>query len=172
MKGLVICVSMLVLLSFMSSGNSFAQPMQKFQKKTFKENLMEKLNLTDQQKDKISQLRTAHQKEMIDLKAELEKKMVDMRELKNKSDLKRADLISSVESVNATKNKIAIAMANHRMDMYELLTPDQKKMWQEHQPMRDHMKMKFKERRFGQGGIGNGDFGPPPFDDDDSEVED
>src|SRR4030066_2239009 len=112
MKSLITSFSIVLLLSFIISGDGFAQPKQKFQKRFFKENMIEKLNLNEEQENKISELRAAHQKGMIDLKAELEKKMIDMRELNEQTDLKRAELISTVESINSIKNKIAIAMAN------------------------------------------------------------
>ncbi|OGU72158.1 MAG: hypothetical protein A2V93_08670 [Ignavibacteria bacterium RBG_16_34_14] len=172
MKSLITSFSIVLLLSFIISGDGFAQPKQKFQKRFFKENMIEKLNLNEEQENKISELRAAHQKGMIDLKAELEKKMIDMRELNEQTDLKRAELISTVESINSIKNKIAIAMANHKMDVLEILNAEQKKIWLEHEPFRDHMKMKFKERRFGFGRFGCCEFGPPPhFDNDEPEPE-
>jgi len=164
MRTLITSLTTILLLSFIISGDGFAQMKQKFQKRIMMhENMMEKLNLTDEQNDKLSDLRTAHQKAMIDLKSELQKKMIDMRDLKDNADLKRADLISAVESINTVKNKIAISMANHKMDVFEILNAEQKKVWLEHEPFRNHMKMMFKGRGFGPGRFGCCEFGPPPF---------
>ncbi len=154
MKNLVIVLSALILFSFANISDGYAQQREKFKKGQFKENIIEKLKLTEEQQDKISTLRSKHQKEMIDLKAELEKKMVDIRELKENTDLKRAELISAVEGISTIKNKMAIAQANHKMDVLEILNAEQKKIWLEHEPFRDHMKMKFKEGKFGHGRSG------------------
>lgn len=164
MKKLIFILSTILLFSFLNPSDGFAQPKQKLYGKNFKENMTEKLNLSKEQQDKISELRAKHQKEMIDLKAELQKKMIDKRELRN-SDFTRAELLSSVKEINEIKNKIAIARANHQMDIYELLTPEQRKIWQVHKPMRDHMRMKFNHKRFEHDGFGRGQFGPPDFDD-------
>ena len=147
MKNLLTSLSTIILLSFIISMNGFAQPKQKFHKKDFKENIIEKLNLSEEQQDKFSDLRTTHQKDMVDLKADLEKKMIDMKELKKNPNLSRTEMISAVENINTIKNKMAITQANHKMDVLELLNDEQKKIWLEHKPMRDHMKMKFKERK-------------------------
>ncbi|HSP86624.1 MAG TPA: Spy/CpxP family protein refolding chaperone [Ignavibacteriaceae bacterium] len=172
MKTLITSLSTILILSFIISGNIFAQPKHKFHKKIFKENVFEKLNLTEEQENKISDLRTVHQKEMIDLKADLKKKMIDMRDLRNNSDLKRSELISAVESMNAIKNQITLAVANHRMDVFELLNDDQKKIWQEHKPFRELFKMKFKGRGFGHEDFGFNEFDPEPnFDNDEGEFE-
>ena len=164
MKKLMFILSTILLFSFINPGDGFAQSKQKLYGKNFKENMIEKLNLSSEQKDKISELRTKHQKEMVDLRAELQKKMIDKRELRN-SDLTRSELLSSVNGINGIKNQIAIARANHQMDVYELLTPEQRKIWQEHEPMRDHTRMKFNHKRFEHDGFGRGQSGPPDFDD-------
>ena len=87
----------------------------------------EKLNLTEEQQTTIEQLRINNQKEMIDLKADLERKKLDLKELKSKGNYTREEFIIKVEAVNNSKNTIAVAKANDRMDIYELLTSEQKK---------------------------------------------
>ena len=168
MKNLIYALSIIILFSFISSGDAFAQQKQKANRMHFRENMIEKMNLSEEQKDKIAELRSKNQKEMIDLRAELQKKMIDKRELRRNTDLTRAQLISAVKEVNGIKDQIAVARANHQMDVYELLTPEQKKIWQENKPMmRDHMKMKFKDGNCGHGKFNRGEFGPPhDFDDD------
>ena len=78
MKKLIYVLSISLLLPLLFSVNGFAQPKEKF-KKNFRNNMIEKLNLTTEQKDKISDLRSKNQKEMIDLRADLKKKEIDMR---------------------------------------------------------------------------------------------
>ncbi|MFO7445779.1 MAG: Spy/CpxP family protein refolding chaperone [Ignavibacteriaceae bacterium] len=89
------------------------------------------LNLTDEQKDKVKALRLNHQRMMIDLRANLQKAKLDARELRNDDKVSRSDVISSVEKMNKIKNEMALARANHKMDVYEVLTPAQKEIWQD-----------------------------------------
>ena len=90
------------------------------------------LNLTDAQKDQISKLRTDFQTKMVDLRATLQKNKIALKSLAQKQDLTRDEVLSSVEAVNKAKNDIAIAFANHLMDIREILTPEQRKIAQEH----------------------------------------
>ncbi len=119
-------------------------------------NMFKMLNLTDAQKDQISKLRTDFQTKMVDLKATLQKDKIALKALAQKDDLTRDEVISSVEAVNKAKNDIAIAFANHLMDIREILTPEQRKIAQKHlsgmfMGMRKHGMM----RNFGWNRRGN-----------------
>jgi len=115
--------SALVVIALFSAFFLNAQPKGK--------DMQDKLNLTDQQKDKIGTLRTEHQKKMIDLKASLEKNKIDLREMEMKNSYNRNDYLAAVEKISQTKGQIGKEMANHRMDVYEQLNPDQKKIFNE-----------------------------------------
>jgi len=90
--------------------------------------LFDKLNLTDSQKDKINSLRTEHQKKMIDLRADLQKARLDEKELRNSDNISRSDVVKVTEKINKIRDEISLLRANHRMDIYEVLTPEQKKI--------------------------------------------
>lgn len=90
--------------------------------------IKDKLKLTDQQVSKIKDLRTEQMKKMIDLKADLKKSMIDLKEIRMKDNFTRQDIIAGVEKMNKIKNDMALAVANHRMDVWEILTPEQKKI--------------------------------------------
>ena len=89
----------------------------------------ERLNLTEEQSEKIEALKLDHRKEMIDLRADVEKKQIEIQELKNNPDYSRDDFLKKVNDINSVKNKIELARANHQMDVYQLLDADQKKEW-------------------------------------------
>jgi len=89
----------------------------------------QKLNLTDEQQEKVEVLKLAHQKQMIDLKANLEKKEVEMAELKNKGNYTREEFLSKTNEIISARNEIALSLANHQMDVYQLLDDNQKKEW-------------------------------------------
>ncbi len=111
-----------------------------FQRGEFRGMMLEKLNLTDEQKEAVEKLRLKHQSEMIDLKADLQKKKLALKELTNNGNYSRDDYINAVKAINAAKNNIATSMANQRMDVYDLLTPEQKKTF-------DDMRHQFDKRK-------------------------
>ena len=118
-----------------SQGNMYKDP--QFKKgmgegfEGHKKFLREKLHLTDQQVSKIESLRSEHMKKMVDLKADLKKNMIDLKSIREKDNFTRADIISGVEKANKIKNDMALAKANHLMDLWETLTPEQKKLVKE-----------------------------------------
>ena len=98
--------------------------------------MMEKLNLTDTQKEAVEELHFSHKREMIDLKAALDLKQLDKQELLSKGNYTRDDYLGKVTALSNAKDKMALAKANHRMDVYDLLTEEQRKTFDE---MKGHM---------------------------------
>ena len=121
------------------SCNIFAQEMMQ-QKKQFQKQVHQQLNLTEEQQTKVDELKFTHQKEMIDLKANLDKKELDMNELKSKGNYTRDEYLNKVNEIISARNKIALSVANHHMDVYQLLDENQKKEW-------NKMSHQFGERR-------------------------
>lgn len=89
----------------------------------------EKLNLTPDQEKKIDDLRTSHQKKMIDLRAEMAKLHLEKKELLNKGNYDRKAFLALEDKIVKQRNVIETAMANHQMDVYELLDANQKVIW-------------------------------------------
>ena len=120
-------ITVILLVTFLVSQNVFAQRGKfRFECGEFKGKMMEKLNLTAEQKDAIEELRLKHQSEMIDLNSDIEKKKLAIKELMSKGNYSRDEYLSTVKAISDAKNNIAISMANHRMDIYELLTDEQR----------------------------------------------
>jgi Spy/CpxP family protein refolding chaperone len=88
--------------------------------------MKEKLNLTDTQSEAIEEFHFSHKREMIDLKADIERKKLDMKELMSKGNYTRDDYLLKVKAVSGAKEKMDLAKANHRMDVYDLLTDEQR----------------------------------------------
>ena len=89
----------------------------------------EKLNLTPEQEKKIEDLRTSHQKKMIDLRADMAKLHLEKKELLNKGNYDRKAFLALEDKIMKQRNTIETSMANHRMDVYELLDANQKVIW-------------------------------------------
>lgn len=118
-----------ILSALLVSQDFFAQEMMVRKRDRDQCQIHQKLNLTEEQQEKVDALRFGHQKEMIDLKANLEKKKLGLAELKSKVNYTREEFLSKVNEIISAKNKIALSRANHQMDVYQLLDENQKKEW-------------------------------------------
>ncbi len=126
MKHKFFAIIFTAILFFASQANLVAQEVEEEDVDIQHPEIMQELKLTDTQKDKLFSLRTEFQKKMVDLKAELQKNMISVRELRNSDNINRKEVLALTDKINDSRNKIAIARANHLMDMYEVLTPDQR----------------------------------------------
>jgi len=117
-----------ILSGLVISKDLFAQEMMQ-ERDRDQLKIHQQLNLTDEQQEKVDALKFDHQKAMIDLKANLEKKEVEMAELKNKSNYTREEFLKKVNEIISARNEIALSMANHQMDVYQILDETQKKEW-------------------------------------------
>lgn len=96
-------------------------------------NPMERLNLSEEQKTEFQTLHFKHQNQMIEANADLQKSELALQELKSNPNFTREELLAAVGKINDSRAKIELLKANHRMDIYEKLSPEQKKMWNEGQ---------------------------------------
>ena len=128
MKSKIFVLIAIISVSLISQ-DLFAQEKIERQGDHNKSKIHQRLNLTQEQQEKVDALRFSHQKEMIDLNASLEKKEVEMAEMKNKGNYTRDEFLNKVNDIISAKNKIALSMANHEMDVYQLLDENQKKEW-------------------------------------------
>lgn len=118
------------ILTFVSLQNIL--PQEKIHKRdNCRQQCFNKLDLTEEQQEKVETMKLDHQMEMIDLKANLEKKKLGLADLKNNGNYTRDEYIGQIEQINSAKEAIAISKANFKMDVYEILDADQKKEWNE-----------------------------------------
>jgi Spy/CpxP family protein refolding chaperone len=93
--------------------------------------MMGQLKLTDEQKAKIQDLRLAHQKEMIPLRADLQKLHASMK-LEVTADKFNESKVKSIQSdISKVMNEIASKTILHQRSVRDLLTPEQKKKFDE-----------------------------------------
>lgn len=93
--------------------------------------IIDKLNLTEDQSKLIDDLRSKHQEQMIDLRAEQQKARLENRNLRKSDNLNRSDLLKHTQKMNSIRNKISEARANLFMDIYDVLSDEQRKTWVE-----------------------------------------
>ncbi len=127
----------LIIFYLIFSGlNSFTDAQRRFNKFEMPPppHLLEELKLTAAQKDKIEELIYNHQKQMIELRSELQQKLLEMKKLRSSSELSRSKLINITKEINEIRNEISLARVNHQMDIYELLDETQRKIWNDNRP--------------------------------------
>ena len=160
MKTKIFSVVLILAVIGLYSGKAFSQDKPLPQKEFFRHQMMDKLNLTDEQKTKIEDARISHQKQMIDLRANLEKKLLVLKELRMKDNLDRNAVIAAVKDINQAKDDIAIARANNLMDIYEILTPAQRKTWKDNMGFFNEFRRHKMGGMWGQRGHDGNNFGP------------
>ncbi len=131
MKKVSIIGGLILIVIIAAAVNFYPQKSDGPRGERFRGKMIEKLKLTDDQKDKIEQLRIEHQKAMIDLRADMQKKSLALKELMRKGNYSRSDYLNLANDISSARDKIAAARANHRMDVYELLDDQQKKIFNE-----------------------------------------
>jgi hypothetical protein len=95
----------------------------------YENKLKKKLNLTDEQKKKITDIKLNNEKTMIDLIADLAKAKLEMKVLLNGSNFNRNDYLAIQDKIMQKQNNIRMAVAKTKMDIYDLLDDSQKKIF-------------------------------------------
>ncbi len=133
------------------SQDNFAQKNFRENGKKFREDFKKQLNLTQDQQKKIQELKLAHQEQMIKLRSDAELKELEIRKLIGSDNVSRNEMIKLTKELNAIKNEIEIAKVNYKMDVYDNLDANQKKLWMEQKEkfgmIKDKMKDKCHNRR-------------------------
>lgn len=152
MKNLVFVISILLGVTLLNL-NNFAQNMDhpKMDKMKMRMNMKQQLNLSEEQEKKIEALKLSHEEQMINLRADLDRKNLEMKKLKASNNFSRADVIKITKDINAIKDEIALAKVNLQMDVYENLDPSQQKiflqMWDKMGNMQNRMREKMRNDR-------------------------
>lgn len=124
-----------------------ASAQKRMQRHETSDRIIDQLNLTELQKQKIDDLSDKHQEQMIDLRAEQQKTRLENKKLRRSDNLNRTDLLNQTQKMNSIRNKISEARANHFMDVYDILTDEQRKVWTEMKSER-RGNMDFKKKGF------------------------
>jgi Spy/CpxP family protein refolding chaperone len=112
-----------------------------------RDRIHEKLNLTDEQESQIEELQINHQKQMIDFRADIEKKELELRELKSKGNYSREEFIALTKEISELRSSMHLARANHQMDVYDLLDSSQKEIWNQFSGKQHRFEGNFRKHR-------------------------
>ena len=85
--------------------------------------------MTAEQLDKMDALRVSHLKEMMPLKTDLRIREMELAALWRADKLDAKKIVAKVKELSDLRGKMQLAKVNHHLDVYNLLTPEQRKAW-------------------------------------------
>lgn len=115
---------------------------------------MERLNLSEEQRNEFKTLHFKHQNQMIEAESDFQKNELALQELKSNPNYSREEVLAAVAKINESRSNIELLKENHRMDIYEKLSPEQKKIWNEGQ--KQFHRFKEMKKFHGNGNFHNG----------------
>ncbi len=128
----------------------------------------DELGLTEDQMDKLSDLRFEHKKAMIQKKAALQEAKLELRQLMRKAEVDKKTALSRQEKISAVKADMARTKLGHRLEMRKVLSGEQLDKWikmcrqhgfrkgMHHKGERGHPGMKPRQGRGSGKGMGPG----------------
>lgn len=122
------------------SGSMFTQAQEPPRREALK-----KLNLNEEQKAAMKEIRTKTAKQMIDVRADLQKKRLDLTALLDGESPNRAQVEGLSREIGDLQLKQKMLLFDADQSVQKLLTADQKAIWKEIKgkrmhPMRDRMR--------------------------------
>ncbi len=85
-------------------------------------------NLTDAQKEQIQTLRIKHLKEALPIETDIKVKELELGALWQVDKLDTKAIVAKVKEIADLRTKLELAKVNHRIEIYKILTPEQRKM--------------------------------------------
>jgi Spy/CpxP family protein refolding chaperone len=112
------------------------------------------LDLTEEQHKKIDDLRMKHIKEVMPLKTDLRIKQMELGALWRADELDAKKIIAKVKEISGLREKLQVAGVEQKLNMYKVLTPEQRKQARRFMMGRRGMGRVFGSgRRAGMGGM-------------------
>lgn len=94
--------------------------------------LLEKLELTEKQRDQVKVLFTGLEKKRIDLRADLQHKKLELREAMDESKVDEGKVKRLVKEMGATKTELQMTRIDQQLGLKKILTPEQQKQLRQH----------------------------------------
>jgi Spy/CpxP family protein refolding chaperone len=85
------------------------------------------LGLTEEQHKQFDEMKIKHLKEVMPLKTDLQIKQMELGALWRADELDSKKIIAKVKEISGVREKLQIANVEHRLNMYKVLTPEQRK---------------------------------------------
>ncbi|MGQ9707753.1 MAG: Spy/CpxP family protein refolding chaperone [bacterium] len=86
-------------------------------------------NLSDVQREQILALRIKHLKEVLPMESDIRIKQLELKALWQEEKFDAKQIVAKVKEIGELQTKLELARVNHRIEIYKILTPEQKKMF-------------------------------------------
>lgn len=93
--------------------------------------IFEALGLSTEQKDKMQTMRSTHQKDMAQLRANAQIAQIELRDLLRQDNPKDSDVKAKIAAANAARGKVSESQIMFGLKMKQILTPEQRQKMQE-----------------------------------------
>jgi Spy/CpxP family protein refolding chaperone len=84
-------------------------------------------DMTPEQMDKFDAMRVSHMKTVMPIRTDIQVAEIELDALWRAEKLDAKKIVAKVNEIGGLRQKLELAMVNHRIDMYNLMTPDQRK---------------------------------------------
>ena len=108
---------------------AIAQPNPAPRHMAMHQEMMGKLNLTDQQKSEMQKLHFEMQKKQVQIQSKIRLQRIDLRELFAADKPDRAAIEKGIKAVSELQLQEKMNMVDHLFAVNALLTPEQQKIW-------------------------------------------
>ena len=128
----LIFILLTTFLTFTMLSTSSAQPRKGFGARQNIQNhraMAQRLNLTDEQKSKMADLRLVFQKEILPYRTELQGKRAELRLLETEANPNLNRIDQTIEQAEKIQTKIQKARVRHQLEVRKILTPEQQRLW-------------------------------------------
>ena len=108
-------------------------------------------DMTPEQLEKIDALRAAHMKTVMPIQTDIRVAEIELDALWRADKLDAKKIVAKVNEIGGLRQKLELAMVNHRIEMHNALTPDQQKAMRKMQMGRGRGMIRGKGRGMGRG---------------------
>ena len=96
------------------------------------EPLAERLNLSDEQKTQMHQIRIAHQKQQVQREAKVKLARIELKELMAADDPNRSAIEKKTKEISDLQYQAKLEMIDHLFKVRSILTPEQREIFKGH----------------------------------------
>ncbi|MFN0157994.1 MAG: Spy/CpxP family protein refolding chaperone [Bacteroidota bacterium] len=101
-----------------------------------RQEMKEKLNLSEDQESKVEKLRTDHLKKMVQLRAKAQEARIDLKALHRTDNPDKDAIETAIRNISGLKLEMSLAQSRHHFAVREILTPEQRKVFKDHRGQR------------------------------------
>lgn len=114
------------------SGTIMAQPGPNKRAGLAEGRRFQQLNLTAEQEKQMQDIRYQQQKNAIELRTQIQKNRLDIKHMMNSNNVDEKKLMDLTEANSKIQGQLKAASVKTWLEIYKILTPEQKEIWTKH----------------------------------------